>query len=375
MNGFTNFWGVASVLLPLYVRVDGVNDVRICRNYLFIFIVFLSISLFKNGKLKLQDYLPWVGLLVLAWFNIDYLYQPATLEQFATLGAFCIAVPHLVSNYENMKINLFLNYFRASVLIQSVLVFTNMFGINLYNLDVPVPRALGSFGQETLTAAFIAVLLPTFFNKKWAPLLPIPLMAIFFTGSAMSAISVVAASVFFVAFSCLKLKKALLSLLGFYLMTFAFVTGFIGVDGYFNDNERFKVWETIYGVIKDRGFWHILFGSGVGSFWHHFSDYCTDCNQRFLYAHSEPLQLVYEFGLAGVIMIGLVLKRIFYLPSTIPNKGIILAMMIAAFSNALGNFTFHIVPISMVILIGYTYLIGYKEKHYGYYINQDGRIS
>jgi hypothetical protein len=70
--------------------------------------------------------------------------------------------------------------------------------------------------------------------------------------------------------------------------------------------ERFNVWRDVLPNLT-------VLGHGIGSFAHDFSALQVHTNAlkiRFDHPHSEPLQIIYEFGAVGVLLIALLIRRL-----------------------------------------------------------------
>lgn len=349
------------MLLPFYVRFNEHNDVRICKNLFFFFLVCVSLIVFGLGKRKVSLGLKTslVFLAILSFFNHKNLYLSAAIEQTIIFNISLVILYQLLTfNLDFVVIAFFL---RISALIQAVIFILNYYGVNPYNLSLPAPIPYGSFGQQTLSGAHIAVLFPLFLQTWWWMFIPVLIVAVFLAKSAMAWASLVAGVV---VFGCYKHIKRPLFVSGCFcsaLIAF-FLTKSIP---FFSDNMRYVTWKKLMIEFFNWRWIEELFGRGLGWLFHN-SRLEDGIGGIFTYAHNEAIDSLWAFGIIGTSVIVYVLLKA--LKNINEGSRVSLAILAAFISNSFGNFTFHISAIALPAMLAYAYLVTNNEEkiNYGY---------
>jgi hypothetical protein len=354
---FAHYWGAACLLLPYFIWPNNYNDIRICRNFLAFALIIGSVMIFGQKRIHFKSSWPFLALLALSWINHHNFYLIGVIEQTVIFSGFMLLAIHLISNLEPEDHPILFNYLRISALVQCVFMFINIFGVNIYNPRVPVHDLVGSFGQHTLAAAYLAILVPFFFTKRWIFFTPILVTFIYLSGSAMSMLACIAGIVFACIYKMYHRKSAICATGAALLLFYVFYSLFLSTEKYFEDNERFKVWWNSYYIYTqyfDDG--SVLVGKGLGYFYHYFMTTCKTCKQYFTYAHNELLELLWAFGLVGAFLVGAMGYQLVWIKEQKYTLMFMTAIAIAI-ANSMGNFTFHMSPAALVIVICYACLI------------------
>ncbi len=111
-------------------------------------------------------------------------------------------------------------------------------------------------------------------------------------------------------------------------------------------NGRTDIWNYYWGLIRDGGLIHILFGLGPG-------DIKRLSYTMNMYSHSTYLDIVFSYGLVGgAFMVGGIIAAII---KTVKSKSIVLIAALAGlFTNyfshgTVANFTFYII---LALIVG-----------------------
>ena len=353
------------MLLPLYVRANSYNDIRVCRNYLVVGLAILSLGVFySRGALSKNFSFLFVFMLIVGWLNHQNFYMAAVIEQTVVFSAFCLIYFQLSNDLIDDDINVILNYLRVSCLIQVFLVFLNHgLDFNIYNPFVMTEKVVGSFGQETLVGAYIAVLAPLFFEKKRIALVPI-IWAIWLTTSAMSVCAFIMALIAYTYVKYLRKKAMVFALASTICIGLAIYVFVLANQTYFDDKGRYILWAVLIDNYLSWSIWDIIFGRGLGNLYYTASDLCVECKELFTYAHNEYIEILWAWGLFGM---GCFVKFIYdiFKIKDLHLKAPLFACVIAILANMFGNFTLHIAPIGLAALLLYICLIN-KSKGINY---------
>lgn len=244
------------------------------------------------------------------------------------------------------------------------------------------------FGQQTLygpiaVAAFIMAL----YQRRWIFALilfvPIPLIDSSFTYLALA-----------VGLVCFLIdwKSWLIS-------PFIIISILIGITALWlydpgapilNDNGRFTVWRHTLYLSQGAP----VMGRGLGAFKNFYYPIIQDKNLRklngvkddtltpeskkitieaenllttsgkFLSAHSEPIEILFELGIVGLILALSVLAHVIYMKVSIPLGPVensLFAVFFVFAANSIGNFIFHLSPQGLYPLICYVLLASWSK--------------
>lgn len=352
------------MILPYFIRINSslYNDVRVCRNYLVVGLVTLSFLIFITKRISLAQTWPITGLLVLGWFNHQNFYSAAALEQTVVFSAFCLLMMQMMSNIDNSNKNIVINYLRLSCLLQVFLMLLNyFFSFNPYNPQVEATKILGSFGQETLAAAYVAILAPLFLVGRWRWFLFPIILAVVLSTSAIATTSLVAGILFYFIIRYFSNLFTILTIFTFVLFAFlAFALYFIDFN-YFDDKGRFLVWSILMKDFFHSSIFSILFGHGFGYIYENTRILCKDCKEIFTYAHNEYIEAFFIWGISSVFLIYPFIKRLFK-SQNFYKYSFISACLVALSVNCIGNFPLHLSPIGLGAMLLYTCIVNDKNN-------------
>ena len=160
-------------------------------------------------------------------------------------------------------------------------------------------RMAGFIGNPTLTAPFIAMMIPItlYLRKYWQAV--IMLIAVVMTESQMAIGATAASLIAYISFKNAWFFATGLILTG--VLIFVIHTGY--QKGIVNDSSRFEHWpqilEDIRSPIVEDGATYPLTGIGLGSFRY---TYHIKHGNNYYQAHNEYLEIAYNVGLAGLFL-------------------------------------------------------------------------
>jgi O-antigen ligase len=142
-------------------------------------------------------------------------------------------------------------------------------------------------------AGLLAILQPLFFKKSLENILSLILiwLLIILTGSATGLVAGIAVVLFWLWF---KSKKLSLVFLG--VSCCSLITLFLFKSSFFYNSDRFRVWGLVFKAIKDK----FITGLGLGSYG---VSKIGDTGIHWQHTHNEYLQIVFEVGVIGLVLI------------------------------------------------------------------------
>ena len=276
-------------------------------------------------------------------------------------------------------INLILNSICVVILIQTLWMIANYFGIwfltipvgieanvipNYLHIDLGLKSVTtGLLTHHNMASALLALSLPAFFRKKWYRFVPLVWCGLLIGKSAGGVVPAAVITVLFLFFRFRKhrLKIALLTVVGIIL----FISRPFGLDKFLGCSGRTGMWKLmIQHIIPKKP----IVGIGVGqfkSFFPLFYTFITDnlnFKEHFSTAHNEYLQLWIEQGLIGLgLAMGFIGSLFYKIPKT-AISGLAVLGIIAGLINCGVNFLFHTTG-AIVLLFWFIILEKEKEKY------------
>ena len=279
-----------------------------------------------------------------------------------------IATCFLVRNLSEKRIGLVMDFVCISGLLQAAWSYLQIFDIDpLFHYAANFNRTnpTGFLGQQTLFGPFVgAAFVACLFRRHWiiALFLVVPIIAskssftwiATGTGIGIWLLFVFGAKKVFILSACIVI--AILS---------AFHLKPAWKADVLNDQGRYIVWSNTFNMAKKRP----LMGRGIGSFKPtYFLTQSKDSirqNGKFLNAHNDYLQLFYECGLFGILLVlwmlwdfGKVLWRNRMSPPIVCAGSVLIVYMV----NAIGSFPFRLAPQGLIAVWCWTMVATYKHK-------------
>lgn len=259
-----------------------------------------------------------------------------TPTELTPLRRFLHGLESFTTSYENAL--------RLLVLVQLVYVNLQIFGIDLIAMLFGI-GSLGATGGTTgnnmILGCVLGALLPLFFRKAWFYLVPAILAVLIHLKVSGGALAAAVSSAVFLWFEYPKRRLPLVA-----ATCLAFVL-FVAFDEIGSVNARFAAWHHILGRIAEFTPAQFLFGCGPGSF--KYAKIVVGC-ERFVQAHCELLQWVYELGLVGLLLS--CAFAIFLFRKFAQNRNVVLFSCLCGFiANSFVSYTFHMVVTSMTFLV------------------------
>lgn len=353
MNLFSLFWGVGLFLHPYILRISTAHGARIGKDTFVYLLICMSICFFSTKPVGniLEKYI-FGFLLFLGFYNqFDFL-APSVFYQFIFFSSFIALIFHWYGNYSKEFENTILNMLVISGLAHTTWEVAELFYISPYTLyaetflNVKAVKLssdiAGVLNNGNISGAYIALCLPATFRKNGLWAIPILLLGVFLSGSAMAVVTTIGICLYYF-WSRLVKKLKLLPYAGalgviilFYILT---PRGQLSIDSY-----RFEIWEMALSVFGDS----YIFGNGLGWFAETFHNSFRPYKMVIIQEHNELLSIYFAFGVAGLASMYLLLSRA--VKSTNP---IMLAGLFGVFVNSLGNFTFHVTTLAAIACFYY----------------------
>lgn len=337
------YWGAVLLLHPFFLVISTHKEtLRIGRDLYFLIAAIIGSFLIapKLGK----DILIPAGLLMLvSVFSAEFLstgfghYSYSHVYQLSMFGAGLL----FLGQTHRLNLNTFIC---ISTIVSSFFMVTDYFNFDAIRFlssfskySVRGPNIItGLLSNKNLSGAYIAMGLPCLLGGKYKKFIPLAAVAILLSDSIMPAITAVA-GVFYYFFP--KRWLYFTSLAGIAVIYF-----YLPHEAGDISSGRFLIWDQALAVFHSP-----LAGNGLGWFNQVFHLLRRPLGEtNVLQAHNEILEVYFAFGVVGLGLLFYVLKSATRSLNRIASAG-----LFATFVNCLGNFTFHISPLS---LIGVYYL-------------------
>ena len=309
------YWGVALCCLPFYMRISSVASPRYAKDLLFIATGLFSLVIFGIGKnIKSPTQRLALILIPVAFFSLRNIGSSASIYQLLCFMVGAGVFIQLSGNFKKSDEVIILNAVGIAVIIESLMVILNGFGIDLREYYAALFGAVkhqvssrgwvqsdgivmaGSFDNPNLTTSFLAIGMASLWRDKWVYFVPLCLIAIILCGGVSSYFVILAAGVFYFA---RKLKSEYIT--GLVALS---AVGFVGLIYYlpsfnvlFSDGGRLAAWEWALANLDMPGW---FFGKGLG--------YWTSTSPMFIIngatkhhdqLHNEYIEFLYAFGALG----------------------------------------------------------------------------
>lgn len=345
------------MLLPFYIRLNTLNDIRVSKSFALIFLSSVSVMLFGSGRLALA-----AGISFWIYFIPWNFYSMAGVESVhATIGGLLI-LSQLLSRKNRLHAKTVYAFLSATCLLTSFFFIANYYGINPYNLAAKIPYPVGPLGQETLSGALIAATLPACFaNKKTLAIIPFAAIGLYLANSTTSYVAA-GLSLVYLGF---QYKKSFFFLLPYAVALIVLVAFLSHAQDGFNPHGRLDAWKDAWNMWVEAPLWRKVFGFGLGYYWD--NSRALFMGEPFRHAHSEIIQLLPELGLFGVFTFLFLVRAAF----VGPGDAIARSGFLALFTNSFANFTFHLAPLSLVAIIYYVLTLKTGGIKNGYNCNTD----
>ena len=292
------------------------GDLRVIKlKVAMVFAVILGLLVFHHGNIKgvrnkwlfaLMAYLPIAYILSpkpeikLFEMNVSsfWAWQPMYLI-WVFFSMLCLIATHKFYKWDIRQI---LHVMRYCGLLTACYVIMQFFHIDQFFFQTSGGtdgRMAGFIGNPTLTAPFIAMMIPItlYLRRYWQAVLMV--VAIVMTESQMAMGATIASIIAYIS-----LKNVWFFFTGLLLacvLAFAIHTGY--QKGIVNDSSRFEHWpviaQDINSSVAEDGPKYPLTGIGMGSFRY---TYHIKHNNNYFQAHNEYLEILYNIGLSGLVL-------------------------------------------------------------------------
>ena len=271
-----------------------------------------------------------------------------------------------------------LNVICIMALVQTGYVFLQMKGWAPFMVSLTGKRELvGFMGSANMLGAFLAFCVPAFFRKRWVYCLSIVLLPLVLLISTKGAVISLMAGVMFWLYNqnWSWRKKIWLTLLPLYLL--GFILSRTPPETLTN-NDRYQEYRKIfytsnylvcsnrYAYISDYpNITGSAFGYGLGSFGQLYPAIrvrqwgINEDGKIYYQAHNEYLEVKFEMGWIGIVIIGFYIFEIYRRKRNLILKSAITVILV----NCLINFPLHIPPLAFLIV---TYLAMREKKEVKY---------
>ena len=204
-------------------------------------------------------------------------------------------------------------------------------------------RCTGLMSNQNETGALLAFCFPAFLRKSWLKCLPAIIIGLILAKSSGGMLAIGAVVIFWMLINNMRKQAVLLV---------AVVSGYMVIDGPTID-QRLDAWTVGLNLFTQQPL-----GAGIGHWAAVFSVVELETTQsRFLQAHNEYVQLIFEFGVLGICLLVSYFRYFFKSVKTllgynksdfIPAFGVVSLMV-----NCFVNFPMHIATTAM---LGVTWL-------------------
>lgn len=355
--------GGVLLALPFFVEPGFWDEVRMPKVKAMVLASEFLLSLYFAKKVHpiLGISFFWLCFTSFIWGTTD-----ASLSAIAIIAS-ALGLASLAVNPCRKDLDTYLNLILWSCLLTGVYAWLQVFGMDFifhYQKHEDDHFPLGFIGQQTLLGQFISlgVTIALFRRNWWAVIYLTPL--VFLTESTFSICSLgIGFGVWFLYFFKWKRTVIMYALMGF--SGFAYLHESGRLFDFMNNQGRVEAWTHILKVANKRP----VGGFGIGHFTYLYPKQQPKKHRKdhgiYKEAHNEYLQVYYESGSIGIVLLILCLVvffrnyfRYFFRPEIACAGGLFLIMCF----NALGSFPFHLLPMGLIALISWVIVITYKEE-------------
>lgn len=346
---FEKFWGVALVLLPLFINLrSDMPAPNFAQSWAFCALALLSVFLFGIKRTGLISSAVFVYLLA-----ASFLFMPKnpTILGFHTWFYFCIGLV-LFFQFLGSKFdfNIILKFMGVSCLICCAWVFINALGGNPWVWMIgnvvrlsgggeiaQEQRIIGPLENPTISACYIALSSLGLFSLPY--LLIIPAIALLLLKSSGAMVVFIVGIIFYFGQKYLMKKTApILGVIGLIVTAIALIKD-AGAQ------ERILIWKNTLKMFWDLDFINKIFGSGFGFFGINY----TQAFRPTVFVdhpHNEFLSALVNFGIIGFLLLFSIFSLSFKNSNPKPKAGI--AMVVLSFFTM---FPLHIAPIALITIL------------------------
>jgi hypothetical protein len=176
-------------------------------------------------------------------------------------------------------------------------------------------------------AAFMAISLPLFFRKGWYKFIPVIVLGLIIAKTSTAIAAALIASAFFV-WGWKGAGIAIIPAIAYYL-AFKLPVHHLSLGA------RLDYWTDALGKVS--GSWQtLLFGVGPGVYWQFQNE-----------LHSEPVYLLFNLGIVGLIIVAAYIFRSFTRSTDRRLQSALLAVVVDSF----GNHVMHTAPTALLVII------------------------
>ncbi len=325
-------------------------------------LILFCYSFFEKGKVvqilnkPLGAFILWCGLVTSAnWIIVFSLTKHYPIKIFlpffnllCLVWLYKIIVEYCTRNY----IEKIFKWLKYSILIVLVYCVLQWFQLDQFfkslETSVDMDCLVGTIGNQSHLAAFLAVVQPLFFNKNRQDILCLILLWIILilTGSVSGLVCGTIVLLFWLFFNNKKLAL-FSSILALLIFSYIFITH----SSFFTNSGRFDIWLKVFEIFKSKP----ITGMGLGS---------LSSNAHWQHLHNEYYQIALE---TGVIGLGLVLWCIWdYFKIFLTIKSDVAIKLVSMFLGfcLLGLFTFnaHLWLISVFGMMAYAGIYCIKNE-------------
>jgi len=244
--------------------------------------------------------------------------------------------------------NSYYNAICIAAILQSLIGVLQVFGIDLVMIILPLfvdsikdsqlGRAIGTLGNSNFYGGYIAISLPFFFRKHWKKFIPLLVFTLVpLTEAKISSAAIAAALTGVIVYYRFwwVIGVSLLVSIGVFIYDF---------ESIISPSQRLAWWaSTWHKIIASPKTFMFGYGPGVGT--------------GYVFPiHNEWLECMFNFGAVGVVLLVAAVVRL-----TEGKDLILVAALMAACVNCLGNYPMHLAPSAFLIII----ILGLLERTKG----------
>lgn len=344
--------GLSIALLPLYTRIVAVDFTRTSKDNLMV-VLFLLIGIFLGASKRTMSKFLYIGLaysLFMVVFNQHNVLSFNVLFQtFYITSGICFFVNYY-EKHDEESTDLILCGMIAGSIIQSVFIHFQYHGYEIYywiieflfpgkyQLTSPgagISNTVGSFGNNNLSASYLALTSLAWFRVKHWWWIVLPITALFLTNSMMGIGSLIAGLLYYCNNGMIKKWLIyLISIIG--MIVVPFIPYNIG------DSGRFAVWEKLFSMVD---IWHFIFGKGPG--WFADSKISVGNGEKFFQEHSAFLSV---FNTFGALLLVILLPVFYKFVMTKDKNRVFSSILFVAFCNSYGHFSLSQSTVTIIII-------------------------
>lgn len=247
----------------------------------------------------LGSFICWAGLTTAyGWITVfatSKHYPIKIFMPFFNLLCLILLYKLIVEYLDGKNIERILRWLKYSVMLLIIYCTLQYFKLDEFfsGINNTGDQLVGTIGNPMHLAGMLAMCQPLFFKKSFENILSLIVLwsVILLTGSATGLIAGIAVILFWLFF-----KKRLAFTIASAISVLSLIALYFYKSNFFFNSDRFRVWGLVCKAIKDK----FITGFGLGTYG---ISNIGDTNIHWQHTHNEYLQIIFELGSIGLVLV------------------------------------------------------------------------